>query len=81
MVIDVNNPFVESLTAIVAGSIVSLLNRFVFSNPSCTVVQYCETIEQDEEESDTSNGSTMAGSVVVNNSSHVPHTHVPHISH
>ena len=74
------NPRVESLTAIVAGNIVSLLYRYAFNTPLCTIVQCCENVERDDEETDTPNGSTMAGRVVGNDRSHIPHTHISHIS-
>ena len=75
------NLLVESLTAVIAGSIVSLLNRFVINNPNCQIVQECQNIEREVSESDMSNSSTIASTTVVTNTSsphtHVPHTHIP----
>ena len=75
------NLLVESLTAVIAGSIVSLLNRFVINNPNCQIVQECQNIEREVSESDMSNSSTIASSTVVTNTSsphtHIPHTHIP----
>ena len=76
MVVDVN-PLVESLTAIIAGPIVSLLNRYVFNNPSCQIGQECQVVEREPSESDHSNSSTVASSVVVTDST-VNHTHISH---
>lgn len=72
------NLLVESLTAVIAGSIVSLLNRFVINNPSCQLGQECQTFERETSESDSSNSSTTASSSVVTNTNSSPHTHIPH---
>ena len=72
------NLLVESLTAIIAGSIVSLLNRFVINNPSCQLGQECQNFERELSESDQSNSSTTASSSVVTNTNSTPHTHIPH---
>ena len=71
------NLLVESLTAIIAGSIVSLLNRFVINNPSCQLGQECQNFEREVSESDRSSSSTTASSAVVATAS-TPHTHIPH---
>ena len=77
------NLLVESLTAVIAGSIVSLLNRFVINNPNCQIVQECQNIEREVSESDmsASSSSTTASTTVVTNTSsphtHIPHTHIP----
>ena len=43
---------VESITVVIVGSLVSLLNRFVFTTPSCTLSQYCKNAERETSESD-----------------------------
>ena len=74
-------PVIESITAVVAGSSVSFLNRFVFSNPLCSIGQECQVVERENTESKTSTSSTIASSVIVTDSNiphnHIPHTHIP----
>ena len=76
------NLAMEGITAIIAGSVVSLLYSFVINNPSCQIGGECQTFERETSESDmtSSNSSTTASSSVVTNTSshgtHTPHTHI-----
>ena len=72
------NLLVESLTAVIAGSIVSLSNRFVVNTPSCQLGQECQNFEREVSESDRSSSSTTASSSSVTNTNSTPHTHIPH---
>ena len=73
------NLLVESLTAAIAGSIVSVLTRFVINNPSCQIGQECQTVERETSDGDmtTSNSATTAASSVVTTNGS-PHTHISH---
>ena len=70
------NLLVESITAVIAGSIVSLLNRFVINNPNCQIGQECQDFERVSSDSESNSTSVASSTVVTTNSS--PHTHIPH---
>ena len=68
--------FVESIAAVVVGSIVSLLNRYVFNNPVClNLLHNCRNPEcDDDSDSDSNSAPTITGSMVVTDSVQFKHT-------